>query len=143
MPHHEQRSHADTDVQEVVLGVDTHKDVHVAAVITVGGVLLSSAEFTTTDAGFGVLRRAGVEGTGSCGAALTRHLRRQGISVVEVNRPDRAARRRNGKTDVVAAASAPTSVKRRLGFSTRRANRTSLNIARRLRLRDLYGTRSL
>ena len=56
--------------------------------------------------GFGVLHRAGVEGTGSYGAALTRHLRRHDITVLEVNRPDRAARRRHGKTDVVDAVAA-------------------------------------
>jgi transposase len=44
MPHHHESSHArtdtdtDTDTEEVILGVDTHKDVHVAAVITVLGV---------------------------------------------------------------------------------------------------------
>ena len=86
--------------QSVILDVDTHTDVHVAAVITVLGVPLANAEFATTAVGyrqllawargFGVLHRAGVEGTGSFGAALTRHLRRHDITVVEVNRPDRA-----------------------------------------------------
>ncbi|GAB3836198.1 hypothetical protein ACFPIJ_22270 [Dactylosporangium cerinum] len=47
---------------------------------------------------FGILNRAGVEGTGSYGAALTRFLRRHHIAVIEVNRPDRAAHRRHGKT---------------------------------------------
>jgi hypothetical protein len=69
-------------VEDVILGVDTHKDVHVAAV-TVLGVLLAHQEFPVTAAGyrqllawarsFGVLRRAGVECTGS-GAALARFL---------------------------------------------------------------------
>jgi transposase len=116
MPHHDESSHARTDPEEVILGVDTHKDVHAAAVITVQGVGLASAEFATTGAGyrrllawaqgFGVLHRAGVEGTGSYGAGLTRELRRHGITVVEVNRPDRAARRRHGKTDTVDALAA-------------------------------------
>ncbi len=57
-----------------------------------------------------MLRRAGVEGTGSYGAALTRHLRRHDITVVEVNRPDRAARRRHSKTDVVDALAAAHAV---------------------------------
>ena len=83
----------DQDSEEVILGVDMHKDVHVAAVITVLGVGLASAEFATTAAGyrqllawargFGVVRRAGGEGTGCYGAALTRCLRRHGIVVVE------------------------------------------------------------
>src|SRR5690606_21525661 len=40
-----------------------------------------------------------VEGTGSYGAGLTRYLSVQGVSVVEVNRPNRQSRRRNGKSD--------------------------------------------
>ena len=56
------------------------------------------------------MHRAGVEGTGSYGAALTRHLRRHGITVIEVNRPDRAARRRHGKTDTVDAVAAARAV---------------------------------
>jgi transposase len=106
--------------EEIILGVDTHKDVHVATVITILGVALASAEFPTTATGyrqllawarsFGVLHRAGVEGTGSYGAALTRHLRRHDMTVVEVNRPDRAARRRHGKTDTVDATDAAHAV---------------------------------
>jgi transposase len=106
--------------EQIILGVDTHKDVHVAAVITVLGVQLATAEFATTRVGyrrmlawarnFGVLRRAGVEGTGSYGAALTRHLRRHDVSVVEVNRPDRATRRRRGKADAIDAVAAAHAV---------------------------------
>ncbi|MBV1855757.1 IS110 family transposase [Catellatospora sp. NEAU-YM18] len=111
---------AGAGAEEILLGVDTHKDAHVAAVITVQGVALASAEFPTTATGyrqllawarsFGMLHRAGVEGTGSYGAALTRHLRRHDITVVEVNRPDRAARRRHGKTDTVDATAAAHAV---------------------------------
>ena len=74
----------EVDPDEVVLGVDTHKDVHVAAVISALGVLLGTRSFPTTASGyqqmlrwatgFGTLRRAGVECTGSYGAALARHL---------------------------------------------------------------------
>jgi transposase len=116
MPYPDENSDIEPGCEEVILGVDTHKDIHVAAVITVQGVGLASAEFATTSVGyrqllawargFGVLHRAGVEGTGSYGAALTRELRRHGITVVEVNRPDRAARRRHGKTDTVDALAA-------------------------------------
>jgi hypothetical protein len=45
----------------------------------------------------GELDAWGIEGTGSFGAGLTRFLRSRGQVVVEVNRPDRAARRRRGK----------------------------------------------
>jgi transposase len=106
--------------EEIILGVDTHNDVHVAAVITVLGVLLGTRAFPTTGAGYkallgwarghGRLRRAGVEGTSSHGTALTRHLRRHRIHVIEINRPDRATRRRRGKTDAVDAENAALAV---------------------------------
>ncbi len=106
--------------EEVVLGVDTHKDVHVAAVITVLGASLAHREFPATADGyrhlvawarsFGALRRAGVECTGSYGAALARWLRRDNIAVIEVNQPDRAARRKRGKTDAVDADAAARAV---------------------------------
>jgi transposase len=56
------------------------------------------------------VRRAGVEGTGSYGAALTRFLPAEGVAVIEVNRPDRAKRRRRGKSDTVDAAAAAEAV---------------------------------
>ncbi|WUP40016.1 IS110 family transposase [Streptomyces sp. NBC_00259] len=89
--------------------MDTHKDVHVAAVVTVLGALLAHQQFPTTAVGyrqllawarsFGALRRAGVECTGSYGAAPARFLSRENVQVVEVNQPDRALRRKRGKTD--------------------------------------------
>jgi transposase len=113
--------HAQTDTEgEVILGVDTHADQHVAVVITVLGALLAAKTFAATAAGYrallgwarghGLVRRAGVEGTGSYGAALARHLRSKGVEVIEVNRPDRAARRRRGKTDAVDAEAAARAV---------------------------------
>lgn len=41
-----------SDPDEVVLGVDTHKDVHVAAVLTSLGVLLATSSFPTTAKGY-------------------------------------------------------------------------------------------
>lgn len=94
-------------------GVDTHLDVNVAAALDPIGGLLGVAEFPTTPAGnrelvkflasFGTLRRVGVEGTGSYGAGLSRYLRSSGVEVVEVDRPNRQARRRTGKSDPVDA----------------------------------------
>jgi transposase len=105
---------------EVVLGVDTHADEHVAALLTAVGAVVATVSFPATAAGYrgllawarghGPVRRAGVEGTGSYGAALARHLRRAGVPVIEVNRPDRAARRRRGKTDTVDAEAAARAV---------------------------------
>jgi transposase len=108
------------DPDEVVLGVDTHKGVHVAAVISALGVLLGTRSFPTTASGyqqmlrwatgFGAVRRAGVECTGSYGAALARHLVGEQIEVIEVNQPDKATRRRRGKTDTVDAEAAAHAV---------------------------------
>src|SRR5690349_13954349 len=91
---------------EAVLGVDTHKDFHVAAVVSVLGVLLAWRRFPATARGYrqllawassvAVVRRAGVEGTHSFGAALTRHLVAAGLQVLEVNQPDKVERRRRG-----------------------------------------------
>jgi len=90
-------------------GVDTHLDLNVAAALDGIGGLLAVAEFPTTSAGhrellgwlsgFGPVARVGVEGTGSYGAGLARFLRRAGVEIVEVDRPNRQARRRAGKSD--------------------------------------------
>lgn len=158
------------DPAQVVLGVDTHKDIHVAAILDGLGVLLATDAFPTTaegyaqppqrifgsildlrmipwmrdcprrclrryDAssgpfsvpeltrrcvwgaqllgwvqGFGTVRRAGVEGTGSYGAALSRHLQAEAVTVIEVNRADRGNRRRRGKTDTIEAEAAARAV---------------------------------
>src|SRR5271169_2348321 len=97
-------------------GVDTHLDVHVAAALDEHGRLLGTESFATTAAGyrgltlwlqgFGPVAMVGVEGTGSYGAGLTRHLHRERIAVVEVDRPNRQRRRRKGKSDTEDAISA-------------------------------------
>jgi transposase len=97
-------------------GVDTHLDVHVAAALDEHGTLLGVESFETTRAGyckllewlqgFGTVALVGVEGTGSYGAGLTRHLHAEGVSVVEVDRPNRQRRRRKGKSDPQDAISA-------------------------------------
>jgi transposase len=93
----------------VVIGADTHRDTNHLAVLTDAGKPLADAEFPTSPAGyddalrwarsFGTVAIAGVEGTSSYGAGLTRVLQAAGIEVAEVSRPDRAARRRQGKSD--------------------------------------------
>src|SRR5688572_13408560 len=90
-------------------GVDTHLDVHVAAALDDIGGLLGVESFETTHAGndklrdwlasFGSVVRVGIEGTGSYGASLARSMRAAGVEVVEVDRPNRQARRRTGKSD--------------------------------------------
>ena len=101
-------------------GVDTHLDLHVAAALDHLGGVLGTATFPTTAAGyrrllawlrsFGDVGRVGVEGTGSYGVALSRHLRSHGVEVIEVSRPNRQVRRRYGKTDVVDAIAAARAV---------------------------------
>ena len=93
----------------VVIGADTHLDTIHLAVLADTGKPLGDAEFPTRPAGyyvaikwaqsFGAVMVAGVEGTSSYGAGFTRVLQEADIEVVEVNRPDRAARRRHGKSD--------------------------------------------
>jgi transposase len=94
---------------QITGGVDTHLDTHVAAALDERGALLGVESFDTTPAGyrqllawlrrFGDVERVGVEGTGSYGAGLTRHLHQHDIAVVEVDRPNRQRRRRRGKSD--------------------------------------------
>lgn len=102
----------------VTVGVDTHRDFHVAGVIDERGGELAAKSFPTGEAGYAALEswslehgpvaQFGIEGTSSWGAGLARHLAGR-HPVVEVNRPDRAERRRVGKddtTDAFAAARA-------------------------------------
>ncbi len=97
-------------------GVDTHADVHVAAALDPIGGLLGVREFPATTAGyarllgwlasFGTVCLVGIEGTGSYGAGLARHMAAAGVRVVEVDRSDRQDRRRQGKSDPLDAVSA-------------------------------------
>jgi transposase len=97
-------------------GVDTHADTHTAAVVDVNGGLLGLCQFPATGPGYaellawlrsyGQLLIVGVEGTGAYGAGLARHLRGQQVALVEVDRPNRAARRRAGKSDPLDAVAA-------------------------------------
>lgn len=104
---------AHVDALEVTVGVDTHADTHVAAVIDPLGRHLGHDTFDTTVAGFkallawaatfGSITVAGVEGTGAYGAGLVRFLTTEDVTVVEVDRPDRKARRDQGKSDPIDA----------------------------------------
>ena len=96
-------------VPGIIIGVDTHKDEHVAVAVDSLGVRIGQRNLPTTNTGYaglehwarslGELDAFGVEGTGSYGAGLARFLRGQGHRVIEVNRPDRSTRRRLGKSD--------------------------------------------
>jgi Transposase len=107
---------------EVILGVDTHLDVHVAVVVDQLGRRLGELSVPTTAKGyerllcwlegFGPVRCAGIEGTSSYGAGLARYFKAQGIEVLEVERPKRRQRSspRNAKSDPSDAESAARAV---------------------------------
>ncbi|SHH35667.1 IS110 family transposase [Streptomyces sp. 3214.6] len=104
----------------VVGGVDTHTDFHQAAVIDSIGRHLATAPFPTTPDGYrrllewmrshGAVLAIGVEGTGAYGSELARFLQANEITVIDVDRPDRKARRAKGKSDPVDAYAAATAV---------------------------------
>jgi transposase len=132
---------------EVTGGVDTHKDTHTAAAIDAAGRVLGSAQFPADAAGyrallawlraFGTVTLVGVEGTGVYGAGLARVLAAQGVAMVEVDRPDRKARRWQGKSDPVDAEAAARAAlaQVRTGTPKQRDGRVealrSLRVARR------------
>lgn len=128
------------DPEEVVLGIDTHRDAHVAAAVSTAGQVLAARSFPATAAGYrqlvqwvgelGVVRRAGVEGAGSYGAALTRYLLSRGILVYEAPGPGRAARRRHGKSDRRDAEADARAVLSGRARSCRKAGNGPIEIAR-------------
>lgn len=108
------------DRDRITVGIDTHKDVHVAVGLDHPGVRLGQLSVPANSAGYRQLERwatdlgpvavFGPEGTGSYGAGLARHLADHGHQVVEVNRPDRATRYRVGKSDPIDAEMAARTV---------------------------------
>jgi transposase len=92
------------DSVEVVIGVDTHKQTHTAAVLAAAtGQALADLTAPATPDGYrqlleladqhGRQRVWAIEGTGGYGAGLTRFLHAHAEQVVELDRPKRAARR--------------------------------------------------
>ncbi len=104
----------------VIGGVDTHGRTHHAAAIDSAGRILGDAEFEASLRGYrellawlrdkGSVSSVGIEGTGSYGAGLCRHLLAEGVDVIEVDRPDRKARHVQGKPDPIDAESAARAV---------------------------------
>ena len=128
---------------QVTVGVDTHADVHIAVAKDAFGRRLDTTSVATTPAGYaqllgwaqrlGQIAAWGIEGTGSFGAGLTRFLRHHGQVVVEVNRPDRAARRRHGKSDPLDAEAAARAVQGQQG-SAPKAGDGQVEMIRSLRV---------
>lgn len=108
------------DGLQITGGVDTHGLTHHAAVIDRIGRHLADREFPATIRGYrdlldwmrthGTLVAVGVEGTGAYGAELARVLTAAGVTVVDVDRPDRKTRRMKGKSDPIDAYAAATAV---------------------------------
>ncbi len=104
----------------VVVGVDTHKDLHVAVAVDGLGRRLGEHASSTDPAGLNDLLRWaheldpacrwGIEGTSSYGAGLSRVLQAAGASVHEVCRPNRRVRRTRGKSDPIDAEAAARAV---------------------------------
>jgi transposase len=125
-------------------GVDTHKDLHVAAALDGVGKLLGTQSFPTTTAGyrallgwlrsFGTVVAVGIEGTGSWGAGLARHLAAADVKVLEVNRPNRQHRRRRGKSDPADAEAAARAVLAEQATGTPKATNGMIESIRLLRL---------
>ena len=102
------------ELVEVVIGVDTHKDTHTAALVDArNGGVLARRTVTADPDGYAALveladqhtglRAWAIESTGSYGAGLTRHLADGGELVIELDRPKRPARRAGAKSDPIDA----------------------------------------
>jgi len=128
----------------VVGGVDTHKDIHVAAVVDQVGRILGTASFPNDTKGFrqmrcwmarhGRIARVGIEGTGSYGAGLSRHFTRAGVEVLEVCRYDRQRRRMKGKSDTIDAEAAARAALARDMVATPKAGTGRVEAIRALRV---------
>ena len=104
----------------IIIGIDRHKETHVAVAINAQGTRLAELSLPTNSKGYlelerwsgtlGDVQTFGIEGTGSYGAGLTRFLLGQGHNVVEVTRPNRQLRYTQGKSDSLDAEGAARSV---------------------------------
>jgi transposase len=128
----------------VTVGIDTHGEVHVAAVLDERGRLLGTESFPTTSKGhrqlerwalgFGVIDAVGIEGTGAWGAGIARHLGAGGYQVIEVDRPDRKTRRQRGKSDTIDAEAAARAVQANTATGTPKTRTGRVEAIRALRV---------
>lgn len=107
--------------EQIVIGVDTHKWEHVAVALNGVGRRLGGITVPATAGGYramlewalsvGIVAMFGIEGTGSYGSGLSRFLRRNGHTIIEVSRPPRKGERRlSGKSDPIDAEHAARAV---------------------------------
>jgi transposase len=135
---------AHCEAVRVIVGVDTHRDAHVAVALDHLGRRLDELEIPTTAAGyqalldwadaFGEIDTVGVEGTNSYGAGLTRTLTAAGVAVVEVVRPNRQKRRLHGKSDPLDAENAARAVLAGEAVATPRSGDDAVEMLRVLRV---------
>ena len=128
---------------DVVIGVDTHKDQHVAVAIDERGVRLSEKHVPTTTCGYeelerwsrslGAIHAFGIEGTGSYGAGVARFLTGRSYTVIEVNRPDRSVRYRKGKSDPTDAEMAARAVLSGVADATPKSGEGEVEMIRMLK----------
>ena len=137
--------HTITDETLLVTGgVDTHRDVNVAAVVDYAGRVLATDEFPTTLQGhkrfltwlrsFGEINKVGIEGTGTYGSGLARFLSEAEVGLVEVDRPNRRMRRHRGKTDYVDAEAAARAALNGEAKSTPKSRNGAVEMVRALRV---------
>jgi transposase len=99
---------------DAVIGVDTHRDRHAAALLDPNGGVRATLQVPSDRAGHAQLlqladeqapgrRIWALEGTGCYGAGLTRFLVDQGEWVVEIDRPKRPRGRHGAKSDALDA----------------------------------------
>ena len=136
-------SHINSRAVQVIIGVDTHKDQHVAVALDGRGVRLDEKHVPVATCGYEELERwscdlgrvhaFGVEGTGSYGAGLARFLTCRGYTVIEVNRPDRSVRYRKGKSDPTDAEMAARSVLAGVADATPKSGEGEVEMIRMLK----------
>ena len=128
----------------IIGGVDTHKELHVAAVVDATDTVLATESLSTTRAGYramlgwmrsyGDIARVGVECTGSYGAGLMRHLDTAGFDVLEVTAGDKTDRRKRGKDDTIDAEQAAHAAFARVRTVTPRAHDGMVESLRALKI---------
>ncbi len=128
---------------QVVIGVDTREEKHVAVAIDRRGARLGELHAVATTHGYAKLERwsrklgeiqaFGIEGTGSYGAGITRYMTRRGYRVIAVNRPDRSTRYWKGKSDPIDAEMAARSVLAGVATATPKSGEGEVEMMRMLK----------
>lgn len=131
-------------MQDIIIGVDTHKHNHIAVAIDGQGARLASKTIPTTRKGYcdleawaadlGHITAFGIEGAGSHGAGLSRELLAKGYAVLDVMRPIRQLRYLHGEFDSLDAESAARSVLNGQATAQAKAQTGSSEMIRQLKI---------